>query len=1040
MKRAFCLSFFIVFTHNLFSQALPLPKAMPSPTAANLGKYGDVPVSFNTGAANVSVPLYSMNVKDVPLDITLSYNTGGVMVADLPSWVGQNWSLEAGGVITRQVKGIPDEWSNVVGGGIQKGFFYPESRNRLNGANWSSASNLKNLYLGNHGIADGYTPAGVWKESQPDMFTFNFMGITGKFFMGHDGEWKVVSAANIKVEILESDFIYPFNEQYGPTGTGYEMGKSISKIKLIDDKGNTYIFGCEFPDNNVAVKAIEYSKDFFSQTTGQWKATTWYLVKVVNAEDLVLYNLTYERDASFQGNFYRYETYEKFKEQRDVNGVIIPTQLNCKYESKSWDGGTAQNTAAIGGDIISAVYLKTIQTLYNETVTFDSVDSNGGFYDPTPMSDLPLYFDNQISRIAATEGSYSATHQWYYMMPYSNGSEITSKFKYRKLNSISCSTGTYNFHFNTDEFAQAGIRLQLKYIYLSVGNSVKRYDFEYDRFDQLPPYLGKCVDHLGYNRGANYTVPIVYANHYSSRSPNTDKVKIGSLTKITYPTKGYVLLEYEVHNYSRYVNDTKSAIITTTNTNIGGLRIKKITTNDDNGTTTFKTYKYVRDYALNPNTTVSSGIVNAKPKYWWPAFRVRSTIDNGTMDYDSFSTNPIIPLGNFFGSPISYDEVVEINQDGSYSIYKYTGHDDYMDELIETSYNVNPSPFDPCNDRSLLRGKLKSKETYNAAGVKVAKTTNVYSTNGSEVKYGRTSNIDGRNCIESPSFGFGVGNASRIYYFDHDLVTTTDYVYRNGQEFKTEKKFSYVFYPDLPTTKGDRFLLSESFQNYLDDGQSGEIKTVNEYSYPFSFSSPVNTDLIAKRKIVPLIQVSKRNGVVISSTKLEYDYFTPAGTTFLLPKRLYKSKGLNLFQLEAIIDDVDSYGNINQYHTPGGLYTLLSWSYNKAYPIMIIAGTEIIGRSFIDTKANEIQTLLGSTLSGWSSNQAAIIAKEQLVRDYYPSHQVTSFTYCPFMGLASEAGPDGLVTYYTYDSLGRLVTVKNHWSQYLMQISYQFKP
>ena len=111
MKKIF-LNIIMVFTIiNLQSQDLPTPKNIQSPNAASLGKYGDVPISYYTGAPNISIPLYNLNNNDIPLDISLNYNPSGVKVNDLPGWVGQNWSLNAGGVITRTVQNFPDEGS-----------------------------------------------------------------------------------------------------------------------------------------------------------------------------------------------------------------------------------------------------------------------------------------------------------------------------------------------------------------------------------------------------------------------------------------------------------------------------------------------------------------------------------------------------------------------------------------------------------------------------------------------------------------------------------------------------------------------------------------------------------------------------------------------------------------------------------------------------------------------------------------------------------------------------------------------------------------
>ena len=83
---------------------------VPAPETASLGKYGDVGVSYFTGNPNISIPLYNITVRDIDMPITLDYESSGVRVNGLPTWVGQNWTLNVGGVITRTVKGRYDEW------------------------------------------------------------------------------------------------------------------------------------------------------------------------------------------------------------------------------------------------------------------------------------------------------------------------------------------------------------------------------------------------------------------------------------------------------------------------------------------------------------------------------------------------------------------------------------------------------------------------------------------------------------------------------------------------------------------------------------------------------------------------------------------------------------------------------------------------------------------------------------------------------------------------------------------------------------------
>ena len=100
MKR-FILLLFSVCTLSANAQQMQ-PSDIPTPTAASLGRYGDIPVSYYTGRANVSIPIHTLSAGGVELPITLDYDGSGVQVNTLPSWTGHNWTLNAGGVITRK--------------------------------------------------------------------------------------------------------------------------------------------------------------------------------------------------------------------------------------------------------------------------------------------------------------------------------------------------------------------------------------------------------------------------------------------------------------------------------------------------------------------------------------------------------------------------------------------------------------------------------------------------------------------------------------------------------------------------------------------------------------------------------------------------------------------------------------------------------------------------------------------------------------------------------------------------------------------------
>lgn len=108
MRRLFsilficCSPFFALAQGDDYAQVL-------SPTAAELGKYGKIPVSYFNGLPNVSVPLTELRAKDYTLPIYLTYHAGGNKPEQHPGWVGQGWALHAGGCISRIVRGKKDE-------------------------------------------------------------------------------------------------------------------------------------------------------------------------------------------------------------------------------------------------------------------------------------------------------------------------------------------------------------------------------------------------------------------------------------------------------------------------------------------------------------------------------------------------------------------------------------------------------------------------------------------------------------------------------------------------------------------------------------------------------------------------------------------------------------------------------------------------------------------------------------------------------------------------------------------------------------------
>ena len=213
MKNRLIIPVFFIFflSINLLAQELPeiIP---PSPTVANLMKFEEVPVNNYTGIPDISIPIYSTTgIGGYPINVSLSYHPSGVVVDNIASWVGNGWSLNAGGAISRTVYDKPDEQ-------LQYGLFYNGLLNT--GFNFLHTDNTALIY-------DIY--ANNRYDTEADLFQFNFMGMSGRFYFQGTSNSVVVVSANREYKIKAIMDTSPGNSE-------------IIGFTIIDDKGYKYMF------------------------------------------------------------------------------------------------------------------------------------------------------------------------------------------------------------------------------------------------------------------------------------------------------------------------------------------------------------------------------------------------------------------------------------------------------------------------------------------------------------------------------------------------------------------------------------------------------------------------------------------------------------------------------------------------------------------------------------------------------------------------------------------------------------------------------
>lgn len=90
-----------------------MERTASTPNTATLGRYFDIPVNMSTGVPGIQIPLYTIKTGNITLPISLSYHGSGIKVNDPASWVGLGWVLNCGGIITKQINGLDDFYSDV---------------------------------------------------------------------------------------------------------------------------------------------------------------------------------------------------------------------------------------------------------------------------------------------------------------------------------------------------------------------------------------------------------------------------------------------------------------------------------------------------------------------------------------------------------------------------------------------------------------------------------------------------------------------------------------------------------------------------------------------------------------------------------------------------------------------------------------------------------------------------------------------------------------------------------------------------------------
>lgn len=157
----------------------------PSPEAFKFSLYGNTPVGLFTGTPNIQLPLFTYKTSNLNVPFSLNYSSSGIKVDDVNSKTGIGWNFIGGGIITRIVRNLEDDYDDD----------FPLKH--LDIASINKSSVMQTVYFNQFGDNNG-------KDTEKDLYIFNFLNYSGKFFFDDNNKITFLEKSDLKIELVST--------------------------------------------------------------------------------------------------------------------------------------------------------------------------------------------------------------------------------------------------------------------------------------------------------------------------------------------------------------------------------------------------------------------------------------------------------------------------------------------------------------------------------------------------------------------------------------------------------------------------------------------------------------------------------------------------------------------------------------------------------------------------------------------------------------------------------------------------------------------
>lgn len=179
-------------------------------TPSSIEVVAGIPISLSTGTAYPSLPLYTLPGRRLSQPIGLTYNGQGVQVTGVASEVGTGWELQAGGKITCEVKGQPDE-------------------SRTDNLNWIAQMYADHSYrdIMRDKLCNG---GNDYPDTEHDVYHVSVQSLSFSFVI--DRTTSPVTAYALDNRLVRVE----------PTVALFSSSRPVTDIKVTDENGTQYYF------------------------------------------------------------------------------------------------------------------------------------------------------------------------------------------------------------------------------------------------------------------------------------------------------------------------------------------------------------------------------------------------------------------------------------------------------------------------------------------------------------------------------------------------------------------------------------------------------------------------------------------------------------------------------------------------------------------------------------------------------------------------------------------------------------------------------